>query len=211
MKSPADVLPDLAGLYADLPVLLRVPDDFTFWCLGRRRSLLARAVLNRFKKARPVLVGATADELYADRAQLDGTPSMGFLRDPAKPGWSTGLPYPVHAIAASFLLSSLEQTARDSLVAEARAGLAADGYLVWADFFLPQTLELQKTYLDEQAARLAGAGLPDEAAGYPRLVREEHGQMVLLENAVSELYDAKFSNIEIIAKRMNVAVIVARK
>jgi hypothetical protein len=165
-----------------------------------------------------VLIGRNRDRLFAEREEVKGacteSPPMGFLRSIAAPGWSNGLPHPVQVISASFCISSLDEREAEDFLKEAQRTLCAEGILFWSDFFLPQSLALFTRYCEEYARQLSALGVPAgaqemTAGGIASLLQKKN--LMVLENALSCLTKSGFSNIELVAKRMNVAVLAAYK
>ncbi len=210
MQGPADRLNIVSTLYADVPVLMKdLPADATVWCAGRRKPDLIRAIREHRPGIRPVLIGKDRDELFLERDVLQDIPSMGFLRALDQPGWTTGLPYPVHAASLAFRFSALHDAARIHCIGELAEKMSRGGILIWSDFFLPQTLELQALYLAEYA-RLSGEDSADTGE-FEQSFLTHHPNPVLLETAISEVYAGGFANAEIVSKRLGVAVLMARK
>jgi len=210
LQCPAELLDDLAGLYRDIPVLTKeLPGDATLWCIGKRKANIIRPIQAVKPDIRPVLIGKERKELFLERDRLAELPSMGFLRDIETPGWTVGLPYPVHAVSLGFRLSSLNDDTRRECLKDLSDLLVMGGLVLWSDFFLPQTLEIHATYLDEYT-RIASID-PLDAGRFRETFLEHHPNPVLLETAVNEVYAAGFANAEIVAKRMGIAVLVARK
>lgn len=208
MLSPADRLECVSNLYSDIHVLTQsLPADATIWCAGKRKPDLIRRLRLQKPQLRPVLLGTDRSALFLERDLLRDIPSMGFLRNLDHAGWSNGLPYPVQAASLAFCLSALPDAARVSCIAELALKMPQDGILIWSDFFLPQTLDLQSCYLAEYA-RLA---TEEDVTGFEESFVAEHPNPVLLETAINEVYHGGFANAEIISKRLGIAVLVAQK
>jgi hypothetical protein len=210
LHSPADSLLPFVSLFADVSVFLNeIPDDAILWCAGRRKPDVIKAIMGTRPKIQPVLIGHDRDELFSERATLGQVSSMGFLRDLERPGWTLGLPYPVHAASLGFYLSSLEDGTRMQCLQELAVSMASGGILVWSDFFLPQRLELQALYLEEYVRWSARD--EKQFSNMAQAFSTHHSNPVLLETAITEIYASGFANAEIVSKRLGVAVLMARK
>jgi len=208
VESLAELIPWVPELFRDLASLLPEPDEGDeeehIWLFGERRVEIARALTAQSGRAcgKAALIDTERDRLFAEREAL-GTACMGFLRDMQQPSWSTGLPRPVQGISASFCLSRLSAGEAEGFLREARLSLREGGVFFWIDFFLPQSLSLLARYQQELAKQ--APGLPANAI--EALLRERN--LLVLENALQSLTESRFSNVEIAAKRMNLAAIAA--
>jgi hypothetical protein len=207
LNTLSEFFPWASELFRDLALLLApAPRAGHIWLFGERRADIARALCARSHVSGPppniVLAGDNPEELFAEKTALN-TECMGFLCDIQRPGWSGGLPRPVLAISASFCLSRLCARETQMFLREACHSLCPGGVLLWSDFFLPQSLDLLTIYQKEHADRI------EKSEAFEALLLKR--DFILFEKAMQVLTENGFSNFEVAAKRMNLAVIAAYK
>ena len=232
MKNLSEFLPWIPELFRDIAAMLpraeeqgaaahTEPRGYA-WLFGERRVDVARALCAPSAHTpNVVLIGEKREELFTEKNELSAE-CMGFLRDIRRPNWSSGLPSPVRAVSASFCISSLSVHETQEFLQEACRSLRMGGVFFWSDFFLPQSLSLLTLYQREHAgyiknseakhANAAENGKPPPHSAsstevFDTLLRERN--LMLLENAIRTVTENGFGNVEIVAKRMNLAVIAA--
>lgn len=190
--------------------------DFLYYDISCENAEFVKQVCEKYNKAKPVIINKDKNLLIKIKSQFKNKDMMGFLADIMEDTWSNDLPGNPGIIASFFGLSCVNEDRMRDLFREIFDILDKNGTFLWGDIFLPQSLDYLDLYRKEWAKRVViyenkNQSLTSMEAELKKYEGEMSFNLSLVNKSVDMLYEAGFSNVEIVYKWLNFAVLTAHK